>query len=888
MKTRTFTSLAVMTALGVFIPMSSSHAFGLGKIELSSALNQPFRAQIPVTALREEEKGNLQVQLASASEFERAGLERSFYLTQFEFSVVETNGATLIDIRSKTAIKEPFIDLLLTATAGNGRLIREYTVLLDPPKDIFVKPQAKIATKVSKPAQISTVASSYTPAPTKYSAGSSYGPTDRDDTLWKIAVKTKYGDATVNQMMMALLDENPDAFTNNNINGLKAGYTLTIPAETTIKKLSKSQAISAVTKQNELWKNRNAKPAAATTVDSTISPAESPVAQTTTEQVTLPAKENEVVESAAELTARLKLVAPSEDVVSNESEMSPMGDDKLTALSEQLTLAQETIETQTQENIDIKSRMAAMEEQIETLRRLLSLKDPDLALLQSTLEQQADAAASADETVQTTEAVESNTPSDMSDTQAVDPNVLDESQTAIEDEMSSAAPDTQDEELPQTEPFENDTESDSTQIQEPEQANAEIEQALNSVDGAISYVSDLAGLDQEQVKSKYQQVKSYISDYKQELALGGLFLLVIIWLIIWMRNRRYVAWDQTVDDEPTKASAIASASRPQIVDNNDVVDTEVTSVAVDEPEKTIEQLINDADVYVSYGDFAKAKQTLQLAHDAEPMNEEVIHKLLFVLFKQSQIKAFVELAGFYKNETNAAEWDEVVSWGQDLAPQEALFQPVLKTSIAETVPVEPITQDDVAEVIDINAIELDTDSSDQDIASSHTDIDDELMAFDTNQKISDDNIAFDLTDELAVSNASDDDDRLSLPESEPSLDIDNVESIEIESEKTVAGSNSIEFDLDLNNDDEAFELGGLETGTDDDLTDANAALSGSELEFDLGDFDQVDEAETKLDLAAAYIDMGDPDGARSILEEVLTEGNDDQKTRAESMLNGIK
>ncbi|MDT8371486.1 MAG: FimV/HubP family polar landmark protein [Gammaproteobacteria bacterium] len=881
-RTRTFTSFAVLAALGVFLPMSNSHAFGLGKIELSSALNQPFKAQIPVTALREDEKGNLQVQLASASEFERAGLERSFYLTQFEFIVVENNGTTSIDIRSKDAVKEPFIDLLLTATAGNGRLIREYTVLLDPPKDIFVKKQTKIQTVASKPTQTATPISSKS---TKYSAGSSYGPTDRSDTLWKIALKVKQDDATVHQMMMALLDENPEAFSNNNINGLKAGYNLDIPAETSIKKRSKSEAISAVAQQNTAWKNRNAKPIVTTTVEVTTSPTESPAVQAATEQVTMPVKNDELVESATDTTARLKLVAPSEEVVSNESEISPMGDDKLTALTEQLTLAQETIETQTQENIDIKSRMAAMEEQIETLRRLLSLKDPDLALLQSTLEQQTEVAESQDETVQT-DATDSSTSNDMLDTQvAADSNALENNQAIVEDGLSPVDSDTQEQisdEISQTEALTNDAESVSTQAQESEQANTLIEQALNSVDGAMSYVSDLAGLDEEQIKSKYEQVKSYVTEHKQNSILGSLVLLLLIWLVIWMRNRRYVTWDQAVGDEPTKASTTTATHRPQIVDNEDVIDTEVAPVAADEPEKTIEQLVSDADVYVSYDDFAKAKQTLQFAHDAEPKNEEVIHKLLFVLFKQSQINEFVDLAEYYQNETNAAEWDEVFTWGQELAPQQALFQPVLKKTVEEILPEVPISQ-----VVD--TIELDEKNPDLDISSSNADIDDELMAFDFNQNSSDNEVALDINDELGISNVSQDDDRLSLTEVE-SLQLDRVDTIETDLDTTsnASTSDTMEFELDLNNDDETFELDNLEVVTDDDLTEANAALSGTELDFDLGDFDQVDEAETKLDLAAAYIDMGDPDGARSILEEVLLEGNDDQKTRAETMLSDIK
>lgn len=882
MITRTFTSLAVMAALGVFLPVSNSHAFGLGKIELSSALNQPFRAQIPITALREEEKGNIQVKLASASEFERAGLERSFYLTQFEFTVVENNGTTSIDIRSRDAVKEPFIDLLLTATAGNGRLIREYTVLLDPPKDIFVKQQTKVQTVANKPTQTVTTAPTSSKS-TKYSSDSSYGPTDRNDTLWKIALKIKQNDATVHQMMMALLDENPEAFTNNNINGLKAGFNLDIPAETSIKKRSKSEAISAVAQQNTVWKNRNAKPIAATTLEPVTSPTENSVDQPATEQVTMSAKDDGLVESIADTTARLKLVAPSEDDVSSESEMSPMGDDKLTDLTEQLTLAQETIETQTQENIDIKSRMAAMEEQIETLRRLLSLKDPDLALLQNRLEQQAKTDELSDEAVQT-DAIDSSTSNDMSsDTQVTDSNVLeDNNQETVEDDMLSADSQEQiSDETLQTQASANDAESDATQAQESDQTNAPIEQALNSVDGAISYVSDLAGLDQEQIKSKYEQVKSYVTEHKQvSIILAGLVLLLLIWLVIRMRNRPYVTWDQAINDTPAKVSATTETQRSQDVDID--VD-EVSSVEAAEPEKTLAQLVNDADVYVSYGDFTKAKQTLQSAHAAEPMNEEVIHKLLFVLFKQSQINEFVELANYYQDQTNAPEWDEVVSWGQELAPQEALFQSALSETIEQTLLELPSN-----EVVD--TLDLDENNQDLDISSSNTDIDDELLAFDINQNSSDDDIALDLTDEVVVADVSDDDDRLSLPEVEPT-DIDEVDAIETESDiaSNASGSDdTIEFDLDLNNNDQTFELDGLDSITEGDLTEANAALSEAELDFDLGDFDQVDEAETKLDLAAAYIDMDDPDGAKSILEEVLTEGNDDQKTRAETMLSGIK
>jgi pilus assembly protein FimV len=853
MITRTFTSLAVMAAIGVMTPFSNSHAFGLGKIELSSALNQPFKAQIPITAVREEEKGNIQVQLASASEFQRAGLERNYYLTQFEFNIVEKNGQYAIDISSKQAVKEPYLALLLTATAGSGRLIREYTVLLDPPKDIFVKPQQQAKqVKTTTTVPVSTQKSAYT-AP-KYKADGTYGPTDRNDTLWKIAAKTKPNDASVNQMMMALLDSNPEAFSNNNINGLKAGHSLTLPSESEITKRSKSQAIADVSQQNTLWKNRNAKPTPVAAPVEKPATVEQPVkSQTQQTEIKTPIKENEVVRSETETTSQLKLVAPSNEVVTDETEMSPMGDDKLTSLTEQLTLAQETIENQTQENIDIKARMTMMEEQIETLRRLLSLKDPDLALMQSSLEKQAQAEITAAESLADNQTTDSNV--DNPDQQST-PSQNDVSEKA-ESELNQGT-DTQ-----ATPANVEGTTSDAADIAV--QTQETIDSALESVDGAVNYISDLAGMDQNEVKSHYEQAKAYISNNKEISALGGLGLLLVIWVIIRLRNRPYVAWEDAVQDKKSKLSVDDADEKDSAVE--EIEDVSTPNEVEIEPVKTVEQLVSDADVYVSYGDFAKAKQCLQAAYDDEPKNEEVIHKLLFVLYKQSQVNEFVTLAKYYQSETSATEWDDVSTWGQQLDSNEVLFKPVVQETKIEPAEIEQLP---------VETLDVDTTSTEELKISAVDDANIELNTFDVN--------ASQQKDE-STSEISKDEDRLTLPE----IDTIDIEQFETLDEPTPErGNNVVEFDLDINNDDADFELTDLEAITDDDLSDANDALSGSELEFDLGDFDQVDEAETKLDLAAAYIDMGDPAGAKSILEEVLVEGNDDQKARAETMLSGLK
>jgi pilus assembly protein FimV len=226
MMTRTFASVAVMAAWGLLAPMQVS-AFGLGKLELSSALNEPFKAEIAITALKGDDANNLQVRLASSKEFEQAGIERNFLLTQLKFDVVEKSGHVKIVISSQQPIREPFIDFLLTATTtGSGRLIREYTVLLDPPKSIFNKPGTPLVQSPTKVSAKNTATTNVTTTNYKSASfdGDSYGPVIRTDTLWEVALKTRPdNNVTVHQMMMALLKANPGAFQYDNVNGLK-GY----------------------------------------------------------------------------------------------------------------------------------------------------------------------------------------------------------------------------------------------------------------------------------------------------------------------------------------------------------------------------------------------------------------------------------------------------------------------------------------------------------------------------------------------------------------------------------------------------------------------------------------------------------------------------------------
>lgn len=130
------------TAAAVSLALSSGGAFGLGlgDIEMQSALNQPMDAEIPLTSVRPGELDGMIVQLASAEAFARAGIDRSQALTDLRFSVDQSSGIPVIKIESARPVVEPFLNFLLEVDWPQGRMVREYTVLLDPP--VFMTPSA--------------------------------------------------------------------------------------------------------------------------------------------------------------------------------------------------------------------------------------------------------------------------------------------------------------------------------------------------------------------------------------------------------------------------------------------------------------------------------------------------------------------------------------------------------------------------------------------------------------------------------------------------------------------------------------------------------------------------------------------------------------------------
>ncbi len=252
-------------------------ALGLGNIRLSSALNEPLSAEIELLSVMPEELDDLDVLLASSETFERYGLDRPLFLQQIVFKVVSSVGVegNVVTITSLEPVTEPFITFLVEATWARGRLLREYTLLLDPPT--FAPPtDAGSATAVAAPRQstqadtgrIERPSSSQTAPPPSGPAPSGFAPpqsasfdttgggdyrVQRGDTLWGITQRVRPDSRlTMNQTMLAIFEANPEAFAGN-INIMRAGASLRIPSADNIFRINRGNALSEVRRQNAAW-----------------------------------------------------------------------------------------------------------------------------------------------------------------------------------------------------------------------------------------------------------------------------------------------------------------------------------------------------------------------------------------------------------------------------------------------------------------------------------------------------------------------------------------------------------------------------------------------------------------------------------------------------------
>ena len=234
---------ALALAIGLAFSVPAALGAGLGRITVQSALGQPLRAEVEITSVSREEAASLAVKLASIAAFRQANLDYNPALSGLRVTLGQrTDSGYVVRIVSPNAVNEPYLDLLLELTSSTGRVMREYTILLDPPAlraapEVVAPATGRAGGPAAAPpvaAAAATAPAAPRPAAAPAVSGASTASTyevKRGDTLGGIAERTRPPSASLDQMLVALFHANPDAFISGNMNNLRAGSVLKVPEE---------------------------------------------------------------------------------------------------------------------------------------------------------------------------------------------------------------------------------------------------------------------------------------------------------------------------------------------------------------------------------------------------------------------------------------------------------------------------------------------------------------------------------------------------------------------------------------------------------------------------------------------------------------------------------
>ncbi|MAV68942.1 MAG: hypothetical protein CBC82_01855 [Cellvibrionales bacterium TMED122] len=255
-------SLILGFALSLSVPLEG-WSLGLGAISLSSHLNEPLRAEIVLLEAGELAVRDLQIGLASSEEFSRVGVRRDPYLSEIEFAIESDGLDKRVLLRSEAPLREPYLQLVVEARWPEGRMLKEYTVLIDlPPRPVGGNPAAN--TQRGLAAEAASLVSMEADAGIdddieRYVDGTSDRPAaggqylvSTTDTLWRIASEAAVDGVSIEQTMLEIVAANPAAFQDRNVNGLKAGYVLQLPDEADIR-IGLASALDKVAEQHDEW-----------------------------------------------------------------------------------------------------------------------------------------------------------------------------------------------------------------------------------------------------------------------------------------------------------------------------------------------------------------------------------------------------------------------------------------------------------------------------------------------------------------------------------------------------------------------------------------------------------------------------------------------------------
>lgn len=800
-----------LLASALLTAASATWALGLGDIALDSALNEKLDAEIELFDAEGLQPTEVIVSLASADDFARVGVERFFFLTDLRFEVAYgPDGVSHVEVSSTQPVTEPYLNFLVEVLWPSGRLLKEYTLLLDPPTfspapapSVAAPSQSRQqdagAGRVQREPRSSADAGTRVQlAPGRASEPSplddgvvdgEYRMTDRNDTLWGIAARTRPSAAvSVQQNMLAIQRLNPNAFLNDNINLLKAGYTLRLPTEQQALSLTDVEAGQQVAMQNEDWRalQRGETPA---------NRGEGPARQVASEArsgsdlrapVDATPRSNEAASERGP-DGQLRIVAGAGDAATGGIDAATA--DALNAAREEQDRLGREVESLTEE-LGRERELAS--NQIAVKDRQIEVKDQQIADMQAELER-------------------------------------------LRQEFAQQDPATQ------------------SQNQSASAARAWWQSPYVMWGGVGVVVLLLVyGL----IAARRRRAEA--DDFYPEVAESG-------------------AFDQATavaTTAPAAAAATVAATADDEVDQDERVlefddddepEASTTAADTDEPSTTpeavpaaaggseISDVIGEADIYIAYGRYPQAIGLLRGVLEEDPGRNDVRLKLLELYAETRDREAF------------DAHMAELVERCDD---EEALLT---ARELAQQFGDEPAPATDVP---DMTSLEVDDAEALEGLAGADGGL--ELVEDDAPPAETEGAEDF----ELELDEVSTDEDAVARTAEAPGDDLGGDLGIDFDPERDREG-NGEAAPQDL-------EAGNLGNADELELDLGDGALDDDALGDDAFDFeDEGDTASTKLDLARAYIDMGDQDGARDILNEVVAEGNAEQQQRAQAMLEEL-
>jgi pilus assembly protein FimV len=272
-------ALASAVALLGSLTSIEAHALALGRVTVQSALGEALRAEIDIAEINADEASSLRVGIASSEAFKAAGLEYSAAVVGLQISLQKRpDGRSFLRLSSPKPVTEPFVDLVVEANWSSGRVVRDYTMLFDPPnlrqatgpsaapslggsstpvqpQSRRASPSAAVESQSVRPVPMAKPARQRAEPAQKPQGNGQQVTVKSGDTASKIAGQNKPAGISLDQMLVALLKSNPDAFIGGNINRLKSGAVIDLPSEETAGATSAGQASQTIIAQSKDFNN---------------------------------------------------------------------------------------------------------------------------------------------------------------------------------------------------------------------------------------------------------------------------------------------------------------------------------------------------------------------------------------------------------------------------------------------------------------------------------------------------------------------------------------------------------------------------------------------------------------------------------------------------------